>query len=174
MRANLVIDARETNTGICGSPALLRRRGRSSTILLICGSALDPVAWRFLRAVKGRSVSIGKRTSDNGVDVHGKRVSTCTVASVYVVVSLMVTASLSQLAAEREMPVVDGSAPPLWTPWRGASACARRCSPPGGRSRPNYPSREGPRAPLQARRINGSVRPPVADSRQPGSPPSRP
>ena len=135
MCANLVIDARETNTGICGSPALLRRRGRSSTILLICGSALDPVAWRFLRAVKGRSVSIGKRTSDNGVDVHGKRVSTCTVDSVYVVVSLMVTASRSQLACRTGDAGGGRERPPLLDPLdqhRGASACARRCSPPGG------------------------------------------
>ena len=117
MRANLVIDARETNTGICGSPALLRRRGRSSTILLICGSALDPVAWRFLRAVKGRSVSIGKRTSDNGVDVHGKRVSPCTVASVYVVLSLMVTASRLQLACRTGDAGGGRERPPFWTPW---------------------------------------------------------
>ena len=117
MRANLVIDARETNTGTCGSPALLRRRGRSSTILLICGSALDPVAWRFLRAVKGRSVSIGKRTSDNGVDVHGKRVSPCTVASVYVVLSLMVTASRLQLACRTGDAGGGRERPPFWTPW---------------------------------------------------------
>ena len=117
MRANLVLDARETNTGICGSPALLRRRGRSSTILLICGSALDPVAWRFLRAVKGRSVSIGKRISGNGVDVHGKRVSTCAVASVYVVVSLMVTASRSQLACRTGDAGGGRERPPFWTPW---------------------------------------------------------
>ena len=37
-------------------------------------------------------MSIGKCTSDNGVDVHGKRFSTCTVASSYVVASLMVPA----------------------------------------------------------------------------------
>ena len=165
MRANLVIDARETNTGICGSPALLRRRSRSSTILLICGSALDPVAWRFLRAVKGRSVSIGKRTSDNGVDVHGKRVSPCTVASVYVVLSLMVTASRLQLACRTGDAGGGRERPPFWTPWISTG---------GGRSRPNYPSREGQRAPLRARRINGSVLPLVADSRQPGSAPSRP
>ena len=32
-------------------------------------------------------MSIGKRTSDNGVDVHGKRFSTCTVASSYLIAS---------------------------------------------------------------------------------------
>ena len=69
-----------------GSPTFARRRGRSSTVLRLCGLALDQVAlgW-FLRPVNGRSVSIGECTSDNGVDVHGKRFSTCTAALPYVV-----------------------------------------------------------------------------------------
>ena len=71
--------------GCPGSPTFLLWRGRSPTVLRLCGFALDPVAWRwFLRVVKGHSVSIGKCTSDNGVDVHGKRFSMCTAVLPYV------------------------------------------------------------------------------------------
>ena len=52
--------------------------GRSSTVLRLYGLALDRVAqgW-FLSLVKRRSVSIGKCTSDNGVDVHGNASLCC-------------------------------------------------------------------------------------------------
>ena len=108
------------------------------------GLAVAAVARKWiLSVVKGRSVSIGKRTSDNGVDVRGKRFSTCTAAFPYVTGSLAVPPPPPQLACRsgdigggRERPPLD----PL-DQHRGVSACARRCSPPrGGRSRPKYPS----------------------------------
>ena len=110
--------------------------GRSSTVLRLYGLALDRAAqgW-FLSLVKRRSVSIGKCTSDNGVDVHGKRVSTCTVASYYAVASLMVTA----LPWHRPCRSGDNGGglerPPSTRPLdraRRACTCARLAPPLGG------------------------------------------
>ena len=78
MRPNLMLDGWETITGT-----------RMADVFAPAWSIIEDFAvWRstrfpkgFLRLVRGRSVSIGKRTSDNGVHVHEKRVSMCTAAT---------------------------------------------------------------------------------------------
>ena len=139
MRPNLILDAQETITGT-----------RIADVFAPTWSIIDGFAvWRLtrfrkgvLRLVRGHSVSIGKRTSDNGVDVHRKRVPTCTVASSYVVASLMVTASRSQLACRTGHAGGGRERPPLGLPGsavRGGHICAAHATPAEGRSRPKYP-----------------------------------
>ena len=92
--------------------------------------ALDRVAQRrFLTLVKGRSVSIGKCTSDNGGDVHGKRVSTCTATLPHVIDFVSVTAPTWRRPCRsgdngggRERPP---STRPLDRARRGNSSCRR-------------------------------------------------
>ena len=62
-------------------------------------------------------MSIGKRTSDNGVHVHEKRVSTCTAALLYVAVFVAVPA----LSWRRAVPIRGqrrwtGATPPFGPP----------------------------------------------------------
>ena len=101
----------------------LRATGRRAAPLSgLRGMAPLAVAGKwFLRMNKLRFVPIGRRTSDNEVDVHGKRLSTCTAALPYVAVFVAVSALPLHRPCRSEDTGGGRERPPFGTAWIGSA-----------------------------------------------------